>query len=516
MKRLALCFLFLYVSGALAQDFRCIVPGEDRFYMDGGRMLGLRIIASETVDEGIIHHFNHDLRPVGFNDPSGCNPYSECASSGMDYAYYTLSGASWMGTHMLEAPDGMNVFFNLNGDTIRVSTLAELDESWTVFQWGDGSRLDATVLTIDPEDVQGMVQAVKTIGLQVLDDEGSMIPHPLNDEQWKLSQHNGFTQVHSLYWFPDFPEMEDHQGYQCLSYSEMPDGEHRSTSLMTMSAALPVSEGEMLSMIEVGDEFQYRGTAASGSSSAIYYYLMTITSKTYNGDALDIQFTIETIFMLNGNVQYGTGSVSSSDTAQYFPFGLLPGQIAQTFKRTTMVDAAYLDTYISNADSILAALQETCSVHVVRTQQVDVGGSDISGCGAFHGLENSPEGPRFHLSGFPRPPYFNAWDGGGYDLVPTYVNTAGCQFGEQVLPIGIADMQKQPLTIHPNPASSILRFESPAPTAYTVMDAVGRTVMQGQSQQGQNTLSLDGLRDGMYVLRLEGGSGAGRFVKAGQ
>jgi hypothetical protein len=327
MRHLLFSILIMCAADAWAQDFRCIVPGEDRFYMDAGRMLGLRVIDIETVNGATFYHFNHDLRPVGFNDPSGCNPYSACNSSGMDYAFFTLSGASWMGTRMLETSDGMNLFFNLNGNTIRVSTLAEEGESWTVFQWEDGSRLDATVLTISSEDVLGSAQDVKTIGFQVLDTQGSIIPHPLNDEQWKLSRHNGFTQVHSLYWFPDFPEMEDHQGYQCLSYSEMPDGEHRSTSLISMSTTLPVSEGEMLSMIEVGDEFQYRGTAASGSSSTIYYYLMTITSKTYNGDALDIQFTIETIFMLNGDVQYGTGSVSSSDTAQYFPFGLLPSQI---------------------------------------------------------------------------------------------------------------------------------------------------------------------------------------------
>jgi len=80
---------------------------------------------------------------------------------------------------------------------------------------------------------------------------------------------------------------------------------------------------------------------------------------------------------------------------------------------------------------------------------------------------------------------------------------------------GVADNQRRRFTVHPNPASTILRFDSPASTAYTVMDAVGRTVMHGQAQQGQNTLSVDGLRDGMYVLRLGDGSRAVRFVKAG-
>jgi hypothetical protein len=177
-------------------------------------------------------------------------------------------------------------------------------------------------------------------------------------------------------------------------------------------------------------------------------------------------------------------------------------------------DSAHLGTYVSNADSLLSALQEVCSVKAVKVVHIPIG-SEWPGCAEFYGLENAPEGPRFHLSGFPRPPYFNAWDGGGYDFVPTYVNTAECQFGERVMPIGIAEMKKQPLTIHPNPASSVLRFDSPAPAAYTVLDAVGRAVMQGQAQQGKNTLSVDGLPHGIYILRLDDGRGAARFVKAG-
>lgn len=105
-------------------------------------------------------------------------------------------------------------------------------------------------------------------------------------------------------------------------------------------------------------------------------------------------------------------------------------------------------------------------------------------------------------------------NGDAFEHVPIYINTSTCQFGSRMY-VGVEETARRKLTIHPNPASSFLRFDSPAPAAYTVMDAMGRTVMHGQAQQGQNTLSVDGLRDGMYVLRLEDGSGAVRFVKAG-
>jgi len=45
-----LILLTMNVTGAMAQDFRCIVPDEDRFYMDGEKMLGLRVIGSEVLE----------------------------------------------------------------------------------------------------------------------------------------------------------------------------------------------------------------------------------------------------------------------------------------------------------------------------------------------------------------------------------------------------------------------------------------------------------------------------------
>lgn len=168
MRHLLFFLLFLPVADAWAKDFRCIVPGEDRFYMDGGRMLGLRVIASETVDGGTVHHFHHDLRPVGFNDPSGCNPDTSCG----ERFRFTRTGASWMGDHMVEYENGLNLFFNLLGDTIRIYSTAALGESWVVCNVSDTLFVHGTVSSIAEEQVMGSTQLVKSISFTVIDSVG--------------------------------------------------------------------------------------------------------------------------------------------------------------------------------------------------------------------------------------------------------------------------------------------------------------------------------------------------------
>jgi len=519
MRHLLFFLLFLSFSGAWAQDFRCIVPGEDRFYMDAGRMLGLRILTSETVEEGIIHHFNHDLRPAGFNDPSGCNTASSCEEMEGD-AVFTGNGASWMGTHMVERPDGYNLFFNFQGDTIRVNTLAAESESWTMFSWGDSLQLIATITSIDELTVNGALEDVKTISFQAIDSNADLYDHPLNSQQWQLSRHDGFVRVHSLYWFPDLPDPLTTAGYECL-WGGFSEHEHYSPGLIEQMDATPPSEGRMYNL-DVGDEFQIRETGY-GAGQGLKYKRYILTEKMFNGSTLSLQFDVEAIDAIAGTVDTYEYTVNSTDTSNIFPLNLLPNQLGdlpynEQWSRPVRCEPVNHPQIYSmdGGQQMLDSIAAACNLQYVRVTESDNLFGSNSTCYDYWSVADGCYGPFVYLSGIPVPAVSQGCVSGGYTNVPIYINTSTCQFGSLMYVDVEEAARPQPLSIHPNPASTILRFDSPAPAAYTVMDAMGRTVMQGQAQLGQNTLSVDGLRDGMYVLRLEDGSGEVRFVKAGQ
>jgi len=81
--------------------------------------------------------------------------------------------------------------------------------------------------------------------------------------------------------------------------------------------------------------------------------------------------------------------------------------------------------------------------------------------------------------------------------------------------LGIGAMERPTIAIHPNPTSGTLRFEAKISGSYIVTDMMGRTVVYGTSIQGQNTIELTALPEGIYLLRLQNGASA-RVMKVGE
>ena len=111
--------------------------------------------------------------------------------------------ASWMGEKVVVKPDGTNLFFNRDGDTITLHTCTRLNESWIAFQNGDDFRVKATVLSIGLETFLGLTDSVKTISLTVIDKNENTLEHPLNNLQLKISKSFGFLKTLNFYLFPD-------------------------------------------------------------------------------------------------------------------------------------------------------------------------------------------------------------------------------------------------------------------------------------------------------------------------
>ncbi len=99
------------------------------------------------------------------------------------------------------------------------------------------------------------------------------------------------------------------------------------------------------------------------------------------------------------------------------------------------------------------------------------------------------------------------------------IRTAKCDFWDQVInytgcssSIGLNEVAISEWNVYPNPATGFISIVGTAETSFELLDAMGKVLRTGNG----NTLSLDGLSNGMYRLNLktEDGIVQKSFVKA--
>ncbi|MCF8460637.1 MAG: T9SS type A sorting domain-containing protein [Flavobacteriales bacterium] len=79
---------------------------------------------------------------------------------------------------------------------------------------------------------------------------------------------------------------------------------------------------------------------------------------------------------------------------------------------------------------------------------------------------------------------------------------------------GINDVERNSISVYPNPTEGILNFQSEEVGTVDVIDATGRIVLSTSSSFGQNRLDVSALPTGIYTLRTIGEKvGTAHFIK---
>jgi hypothetical protein len=168
------------------QDYRSIYSQREALFSNqANQITGLRIDSVKITSDTILYPF----ATIQEISPDGCfSPYE----------------ASWIGEKVVIKPNGSNLFFNRNGDTITLNTRAKANESWIAFQRADNFQVEATVKSIVFEEFLGLLDSVKTITFRVTGKQGNTIDHTLNSLKVKISKNYGFVETLNFYLFPDF------------------------------------------------------------------------------------------------------------------------------------------------------------------------------------------------------------------------------------------------------------------------------------------------------------------------
>ncbi|MDD4604246.1 MAG: T9SS type A sorting domain-containing protein [Bacteroidales bacterium] len=105
---------------------------------------------------------------------------------------------SIFGRKIYRTADGMFYFFNKLNDTVYVNGKSNLNDSWRFCKLNSGSFLEATVTSIAPDSVMGVLDDVKLITLQAKRTDGTPIGNPWNGKFLKLSKHYGLSRTFDM------------------------------------------------------------------------------------------------------------------------------------------------------------------------------------------------------------------------------------------------------------------------------------------------------------------------------
>jgi hypothetical protein len=182
-----LIFIVYFVQTLTAQSYDAVSTGRECMFKNEFVYKSIRI-DSLKFENDTAYYFNFTtLRYDNFN----------C---------YKLGKPSWIGKYVIVCPNGDNLFFNKNNDTIRIKTAVLPGESWICFRYSDGNYIESIVSLVSEESFLGLTDSVKTITFQFKDANGNNIIHPINQEVLKISMEFGMVHALNFYLFPDMIE----------------------------------------------------------------------------------------------------------------------------------------------------------------------------------------------------------------------------------------------------------------------------------------------------------------------
>jgi hypothetical protein len=256
MKKILFFLLLVTVRvGLIAQNHQTVVSTNTTTFI-GNQVESIRIDSS-FVDMGdsIFYPF-YNIQQV-------------------DYDCFMPFFYSWIGKKIIIKPNGYNYFINRNNDTIKINTLAQLNENWIASEVSD-TIIIAEVVKHDTLSFLGQTDSAKTISFTMYDQNMNSISHPVNNMTTIISENFGFLKTINFSLFPEKTLFNQNlQTYNLLGMSSPPIG----LVNLTWREIYDFEIGDEIHIVESNYQADWSVVTSQNYSKSIYLDKITYTDS---------------------------------------------------------------------------------------------------------------------------------------------------------------------------------------------------------------------------------------------
>lgn len=467
-----------------AQNFSVVTQGREYFYTDNFNTLAVRADSTSVMgNDTTYHHFSM---------------FRDTANTFNTYICIDVSGGSLLGKKNIMTESGHFQIITARNETVTLLPNSQLNDSWNMFQLSNGQYIEATVTNISLEAVFDQTDLVKTITLNVKDQNNNpVVSNPFHLEQIKLSENFGLIQTFDFYLFPV------------------------DTTLYLLEGITNPKHGYVMSTrsvfdFEVGDVFHYSEKSINYSgwgSNATYFghlkhIIKTVIGKTLSTPDTAVSYEFELcsrIITFNQSIPDTTYSIDTIskliifDNPEDSTFNQLPRQTFTNPNHFFIYNYPIVEQYKNN--------NQRLRVYYDRT---DVTYDTSDSC--WHWIMADPApGKFYYFDGLGGPYYFiDSWT----FAIPVkerkllYYKKGSETWGTSIAPSceslinNVSDNPRTQIRIYPNPTSDYITLDIENNTEATkimILDISGRIVLQSEFK---NEISLFSLPKGIYIVKV--------------
>ena len=488
MRQLANLFFCMIVTCTYGQDWQTIKSNQTHYFAnnDTSYVLATRTDSTDFISGDSVFYSFRTLRA---GDPS---------ISGCEYQIKPC----WFGEKVIVEPDGSNIYFNGESDSIFIETFANLNDTFLVYTYPTGEYIKAWVSDVSEMEVLGITDSVKTLSLFT-----NSSSFDLGVEKFLLSKNFGFAGLFPFYSFPEEYVIPDEVHWSPI------DGELQLVGSENMGVGVTRMTRAEIYDYNIGDEYKLY----TGQSELEDYYLSRLHELKVI-DEIDcgpdcVQFVFEERYEVSGyDYAYSMPINEYQDWFEWseeytsldsFQLKLLPEELDTAIFPNTRW------TYISKGE---CNRQEDGAYYAGGYNY----SSEDSTCVAWYGFDSSTKN-EYYLRGtgnlFARETIYTGYSHENHWGSYLYINDSEGSCGDNfVLSAGEASSEK-PFRLYPNPVQNELNIDSFIKIQDVVIyDASGRKIL---SFHNQTKLDLNSLEAGIYLIQISDGvhSYEERFIK---